>query len=163
MAEELYMVEFKLPQFDWTHWAVCASIADAEQALIRRRRELTDPSDKYVQFRIVRHEVIESDVAGPIDIERCAQGHSFTKLPSHPKNQGVAECPYCLSVASIALKDALEAQTHQVQLLSSLLNSTQEKLSRLASIVLKFLHTADKTMSSEAFAEYEKYREDTKQ
>jgi len=43
-------------------------------------------------------------------LEKCDSGHSFYKLPDHPKNSiGHSSCPYCLAIGKEVLKAEIEA------------------------------------------------------
>ena len=157
MSEIVYLVEFKPPDFPWTHWQACVTLEDAEKALTARRKELTDPAGQRVIFRIVKHEVIDSDVAGPLDIEKCSTGHNFAKLPSHPKENGISYCPHCLLTRVNYLTEELYSQDARASKLEHSLKDREDKLGKLSSIIMKFLNTADKEASKEAFVEYEQY------
>jgi hypothetical protein len=162
MADRVYMVEFKLPQFEWTHWAACATLDEAEQSLAARRREMTDLGDKYARFRIVKHEIIESDIAGPVDIEKCAAGHIFIKLPSHPKKGEASQCPYCLYADVNRLQKNLDDNDKFVKELQEDLSKAQNQVAKLVGIVCGLVRTADRTTAAEAIAEYEKYEREYK-
>jgi uncharacterized coiled-coil protein SlyX len=157
MSEIIYLVEFKLPDFPWTHWQACATIEEAEQALTARRKELAEPTGQRVSFRIVRHEIIDNDVAGPIDVEKCSLGHNFAKLPSHPKEQGTGCCPHCLQAKVKQLEQEVYSQLGTMQDLNTTIANQEYKLAKLSAIVLNFVRTSDRRVSDLAFIEYEKY------
>jgi hypothetical protein len=163
MSEIVYLVEFKLPDFPWTHWQACGTLEEAEQALTARRKELAEPAGQRVSFRIVKHETLANDVAGPIDVAKCSLGHNFAKLPSHPRDGEASYCPHCLVSDKLKLREELLWQDKHISSLTHTINDAQEKIGKLASIVLKFIMSADKTTSAEAFAAYEKYKEETKE
>jgi hypothetical protein len=163
MSEIIYLVEFKLPNFPWTHWEACKTLEEAERALTARRKELAEPVGLQVRFRIIKHEILVNDVAGPIDVIRCAVGHNYAVLPSHPNANGAPICPHCLSIYSSSLKQEVIELQEQTKDISNALNEAQTRLAKIASIVLKFIMSADKTTSAEAFAAYEKYKEETKE
>lgn len=162
MPDAAYMVEFKLPQFEWTHWTACPTLDEAESALAARRKEMADPGDKYVRFRIVKHEIVESDVAGPIDIEKCLKGHSFVKLPSHPVKNGVAQCPYCLYMDTSELENQLAAADVKMAAMQASVDKAQVQLAKLVGVVCALVRTADRVIAEGAIAAYEKYQEEYK-
>lgn len=48
----------------------------------------------------------EADAGKELVTEMCDQGHKFSKLPDHPKKDGLARCPHCMAIGIDALRSA---------------------------------------------------------
>jgi hypothetical protein len=160
MAEVAYIVHFKHPELDWTHWGAYPDVKEAERAIADRRKELTSPADQRIIFRILRHEIIESDLVGPVCVETCKHGHNFAKLPSHPKEGDVAQCPHCLVAKVNNIHNELTNNDVKVNEMVVLLDACQTRLGRLASVVCSLARVADRANAAEALVEYDKYMRD---
>jgi hypothetical protein len=160
MAEIVYLVHFKHPDLDWTDWGAYADVKSAERAIADRRRELTSPADQRIIFRIIRNELVESDLAGPVCAEVCKHGHNFAKLPSHPKRDDIAECPHCLSAQVDNLHNELTRNDVKVNEMAAFLETCQARLGKLTGIVCGLVRVADRVNAAEALVEYDKYIRD---
>jgi hypothetical protein len=160
MAKELvYLAQTKLPNGEWGTW-VCNTFEEAERAILDKRATLTDSQDQKAEFRIVKHETLESDSTGEIAVSNCPLGHKFAHLSSHPKNGNVYYCPRCLvGTLELAKGEAARSRT-AAQEAKKILDETQQKLGRLTEVLCSFARLADTTSAAAAFAALEKYEKD---
>ena len=160
MAKELvYLAQTKLPNGEWATW-VCSTFEEAERAILDKRAAMSETQEQKAEFRIVKHETLESDSTGEIAVSDCPLGHKFARLSSHPKNGLVPYCPRCL-VGNLELVKSEAAHSRLAeQEAKKLLDETQQKLARLAEVLCSFARLADTVIAAEAFTALEKYEKD---
>ena len=160
MSKEIvYIAQTKLANGEWGSW-ICPTFEEAEKAILDKRSTLSETQNEKVEFRIVKHEIVESDVTGDMKVSHCQLGHKFARLSSHPKNGNVYYCPRCmLGTLELAKGEAVRCRL-AVLASEKTLDDTQKKLARLTEVLCMFARSADKTVSTEAFAALEKYEED---
>jgi hypothetical protein len=69
----------------------------------RNKVEYGTPSVNYTSANAAEmadfaQQVADERVRGIGVKETCENGHDFIKLPNHPTKNGLARCPYCLSI-----------------------------------------------------------------
>jgi len=160
MSREIaYLAQTKLPNGEWGSWP-CATFEEAEKAILDKRATLPETQNEKIEFRIVKHEIVESDVTGDMKVSHCQLGHKFARLSSHPKNGSVYYCPRCmLGTLEVTKGEAARCRLATDEAKKDR-DETQKNLARLTEVLCMFARSADKTVSTEAFAALEKYEED---
>lgn len=157
--ETQYLAQTKLPDGGWGSWAY-GTLEEAERAILDKRATLSDSQNAKVEFRIIKHETVESDVTGEMTVSNCQLGHKFARLSSHPRNGNVYYCPRCM-FGTLELTKAEAArcrvETHTAK---KELDETQKKLARLTEVLCSFARLSDTEKASEAFEALKKYEED---
>jgi hypothetical protein len=157
IKETAYIAQARQANGDWMHWKVCSSLEEAERAVIDKRKELNEQQDRQTAFRIIKNEVLDSDITGEITVETCKVNHKFVRLPSHPSKNGIYYCPRCMLQELEDVTTQRDSYKKSFENTKAYLEQLETRTSKIVNIVSLFKEVADSSTAVRALAAYDRY------